>query len=54
MDNLSILWGAVIIGGPILLVSALIWAKLRTGPKTRRDDPNTPSDDPAKGMKGHG
>lgn len=28
-------------------------AKLRTGAKTRRDDPRTPSDDPAKGMTGH-
>ena len=54
MDNLSALWGLVIIGWPIILVSALIWAKVRTGAMTRREDPHTPSDDPSKGMKGHG
>lgn len=53
MDNFSSLWGIVIIGGPILLFAVLMWAKMRTGPKTRRDDPLTPSDDPAKGMTGH-
>lgn len=53
MDNLSPLWAMMIIGGPILLFAALMWAKLRTGAKTRRDDPRTPSDDPAKGMTGH-
>ncbi|CAN5306023.1 hypothetical protein BH10PSE1_BH10PSE1_13490 [soil metagenome] len=53
MDNLSGLWGIVIIGGPLVLVAALAWAKFRTGPKTRDDDPATPSDDPSKGMTGH-
>lgn len=47
------LWGLVIIGGPVVLLAALIWAKVRSVPQTRRLDPDTPSDDPSKGMKGH-
>ena len=47
-------WAVVIIGGPVLLAGDLIWAKLQTSKVTRRQDPNTPSDDPSKGMIGHG
>jgi hypothetical protein len=43
-------WGLVIVGGPVLLGLALLWAKMRGGKATRQADPNTPSDDPSKGM----
>jgi len=43
-------WGIVIVGGPLLLIIALAWAKLRSGKASRQADPNTPSDDPSKGM----
>ena len=46
-------WGLVIIGGPLLLFIALIWAKSRTLGKTIDDDPGTAWDDPSKGMTGH-
>jgi hypothetical protein len=53
MESMTWLWVLVVVGGPILLIGALIWAKLRTALKTARDDPATPSDDPSKGMTGH-
>lgn len=53
MDNLSWIWAAVVVGGPVILLAALVWAKLRTRSKTRDEDPDTPSDDPSKGMTGH-
>ncbi|MBF0666203.1 MAG: hypothetical protein IR159_11820 [Brevundimonas sp.] len=43
-------WGVVIIGGPILLGAALVWAKLRSAKADRQADPDTPADDPSKGM----
>ncbi len=43
-------WALVIIGGPILLALALIWGRLRVAKRDRQVDPNTPGDDPAKGM----
>ena len=43
-------WGLVIIGGPIALGLALAWAKMRNRKATNAMDPNTPSDDPSKGM----
>ena len=43
-------WGIVIVGGPLLLFIALIWAKMRSGKASRQADPSTPSDDPSKGM----
>ena len=52
-DNISWLWGVVIIGGPVLLAGAIAWAKLRSAPKTQADDPDTPADDASKGMMGH-
>lgn len=52
-SNSAALWGLVIIGGPLTLLAAIIWAKLRTRRVTRVEDPETPSDDPSKGMSGH-
>lgn len=43
-------WGFVVIGGPVLIAAALIYAKLRNRSVNRADDPATPSDDPSKGM----
>jgi len=43
-------WGIVIVGGPLLLLIALVWAKMRSGKASREADPHTPSDDPSKGM----
>lgn len=43
-------WGVVVVGGPILLGLALVWAKMRGGKATLDADPHTPSDDPSKGM----
>ncbi|MDB5441515.1 MAG: hypothetical protein JWM33_3942 [Caulobacteraceae bacterium] len=51
MPNVTvILWGFVIIGGPVLLLTALIWARFQSARRASQIDPNTPSDDPAKGM----
>jgi hypothetical protein len=46
-------WALVIVGGPLILLLALAWARLRTRGADRRIDPGTPSDDPSKGMTGH-
>ena len=43
-------WGIVIVGGPLLLGLALLWAMMRSRKASDRADPNTPSDDPSKGM----
>ena len=43
-------WGIVIVGGPLLLGIALVWAMMRSRKASDRADPNTPSDDPSKGM----
>jgi hypothetical protein len=43
-------WGFVLIAGPALLAAALIYAKFRNRSVDRAVDPNTPSDDPSKGM----
>lgn len=53
MDNLSWTWALVVVAGPVILLAALAWAKLRTSRTTRDGDPDTPSDDPSKGMIGH-
>lgn len=45
-------WGLVIIGGPIALGLVLAWTKLRSA-RARDSDPDTPSDDPSKGLTGH-
>jgi hypothetical protein len=49
----AIPWGFVLIGGPVLLGAALLFAKMRNARRNRAVDPETPSDDPAKGMTGH-
>lgn len=46
-------WAIVIIGGPVLLAVAIIGAKLRNRSANRAIDPNTPDDDPSKGVPGH-
>lgn len=46
-------WLIVIVGGPLILGVLFAWAKLRNGGVNRRIDPDTPSDDPSKGMTGH-
>lgn len=46
-------WLAVVVLGPLALLAAFIWARLRTGRMNDRLDPDTPSDDPSKGMPGH-
>lgn len=46
-------WGFVIIGGPILLGLAVAWAYFRSAKRDARIDPDTPGDDPSKGMTGH-
>lgn len=43
-------WGIVIVGGPLLLGLALVWAMMRSRKASNRADPDTPSDDPSKGM----
>lgn len=46
-------WGFVVVGGPIILGLAIAWAYFRSAKRDRRIDPETPSDDPSKGMTGH-
>lgn len=36
-----------------IVLGAIIWARLRTRKGTQVVDPQTPSDDPSKGMTGH-
>lgn len=50
---LALPWAFVVIGGPILLGLVLAWARLRSSKQAQRVDPQTPSDDPSKGMIGH-
>jgi hypothetical protein len=45
-------WALVIVGGPVLLGLVLVWVKLKSA-RSADPDPNTPSDDPSKGMQGH-
>jgi hypothetical protein len=44
-------WAFAIIGGPLLLLIALVIARTITGRYDRKIDPSRPSDDPAQGMK---
>jgi hypothetical protein len=46
-------WALVTVGGPILLFAVAIWAWLRSRKADDQLDPDTPSDDPSKGMTGH-
>ena len=43
-------WGLVLVGGPLILLLALLWARMRSGKSARRSDPDTPPDDPSKGI----
>ena len=47
-------WALPVIGGPILLLVALAVTKFRTRKLDAARDPETPADDPSKGMSGHG
>lgn len=51
MDLMALPWLLVVIGGPLLLGLALIWARAQASKRDRQIDPNTPADDPAKGMR---
>lgn len=53
MDGETFPWGFVIVAGPVVLGLALAWALWRNASANRKIDPNTPSDDPSKGMTGH-
>jgi hypothetical protein len=46
-------WLAVVVLGPLALLILFIWARVRTGRRNDDLDPDTPSDDPSKGMPGH-
>lgn len=46
-------WLAVVVLGPLALLAIFVWARVRTGRQNDRLDPNTPADDPSKGMPGH-
>lgn len=48
MENFP--WAFVIVGGPVLLGLAFAWAQFRSSKADKRIDPNTPNDDPSKGM----
>lgn len=54
MDALQVApWLIVVALGPLALLAAFIWTRLRTGARNDRTDLNTPADDPSKGMPGH-
>lgn len=44
-------WGFVIIGGPVILLCVIAYGYLRGAKRDREIDPDTPSDDPSKGME---
>lgn len=46
----TVIWAFVIIGGPILLGLAALWARGRAAKRNSTTDPGTPADDPAKGL----
>jgi hypothetical protein len=46
-------WAIAIVGGPLVLFVVLFWVWLRSRKVDDRSDPDTPSDDPSKGMTGH-
>lgn len=43
-------WGFVIIAGPVLLGLGIAWAYFRSAKQDDKIDPDTPGDDPSKGM----
>jgi len=44
------IWAFVIIGGPILLGVAALWARGRAAKRNATTDPATSGDDPSKGL----
>ena len=46
----TILWALVIIGGPILLGIAALWARSRAAKRNARTVPGTRGDDPSRGL----
>ncbi len=44
------IWAFVIIGGPILLGLAALWARARAAKRNSTRDPGTPGDDPSRGL----
>lgn len=44
------IWAFAVIGGPVLLFAALVFARMRSGKAARRDDPRGESDDPSRGL----
>jgi len=46
-------WALVTVGGRLLVFMVLMWAWVRSRKVDDQLDPNTPSDDPSKGMTGH-
>lgn len=46
-------WVFVLIGGPLLLLAAFIWAYARSARQDNRIDPDTPGDDPSKACNAH-
>lgn len=43
-------WALAVIGGPVLLGIAFAWAQFRSAKRDKQIDPDTPGDDPSKGM----
>lgn len=48
MGDVSV--GVVIMGGIALLGAGLAWGYIRSAKRDREIDPDTPGDDPSKGM----
>lgn len=48
MENIP--WAIVVIGGFIILGCALAWGYFQSAKHDRDVDPDTPGDDPSKGM----
>jgi hypothetical protein len=51
MNNIAGIWLIVVVGGPILLGLAMLWGRTQSNKRDRQVDPNTPADDPARGMR---
>ena len=53
MENVSGLWGTVMLGGPLFVLGVFVWVKVQTASRTRDDDPAPSLDNPPNGMNGH-
>jgi len=49
----TLVWAIVIIGGPVLLGLAALWARSRSAKRNARIDPGTSADDPSQGLDDH-